>query len=1203
MFIFLSKKIAIPNGAQLCCASWNPEQGWIACGGQNGLLKVLKLESAPTKDGKGPRGIAAQSNLTMNQSLDGHAGSVVCATWNASYKKLTTSDENGLIIVWMMHRGMWYEEMINNRNKSVVKDMKWSSDGQKICIAYEDGAVIVGSVDGNRLWGKEMKVELCFVEWSPDGKHLVFVTKDGDVSIHDGSGNKLCNMALYAVDEKDKKSYKIVGLHWYDGCEGHISEDAPTLAIAFADGKVQITRGRYDDSAVLIDTGVELSQCKWNCDGTVLALAGTQKGRGSDGREYNIVQFYDPFGRHLKSLKVPGSKIEALAWEGTGLRICLAVDSHIYFANIRPDYRWGFYGTTLVYAYNRPDQVENCVVFWDTRSDERYIKYVKSLLAIKAAGDNAVLVSKVVNDNQQTISESVDGTTTTSSMDAPLPAKQYSLVLCDTIGSPVETRMIDFEPLFLTMTPRHIVAASADAIYMWQYRSNVSKLSVNGATESSNVTTRGGRECIFYVDDLQGSDVEHFRYVERQLEDPICAICASETWLMVGRASGMIHGFTLPHISLEMKYIVPCRPQMLALNSNSTLMSIVDINGVLSIMEVGPSTGNQNPVDAKMLAFEKKDVWDMLWAEDNPELFVMMEKARMYVYRNLEPEEPVLSSGYLCSYKDLQVKAALLDEILASPEQTDKSLIIDYETRSLRDARELLDNVGLADACDYIQDHSHPRLWRLLADAALEQLDFPMAERGFVKCCDYNGIQYVKRLQLLNDRVKQKAEVAAYFQRFDDAEALYRKIDRKDLAIELRKRLGDWFRVVQLVQSGGGDDTLLNHSWNMIGEYYADRHKWEKAIKYYAQANNIPALVQCYYTLGDFATLDTLVNDIPEGSPLLEEMARKFTRAGLCNSAVNAFLKMGDIKSAIDSCVLLNEWERAVTLAETHHFPQIESVLAKYGAHLMRNGKTLQAIELYRRANKSMDAAKLLGKLAKDVSKNPLRAKKLQVLAALEVERFRRKMLDTSVLTTKATTAATAAQVTAQTLESLVAHDAATSESRSLDNAWRGAEAYHLSLLAHRQLYRGQPERALHTSVKLASYDDILDEREVYSLIAVAAYYTKHFEQCSRALNHLEELVVDKDKEALDRLALKIFSTTRPFDPATRPHDCPSCKHPVKEWASKCDSCGRSFQTCMMSGATILDHRTYLCKTCRHSCIENEIRDASNCPLCHASLK
>lgn len=47
-----------------------------------------------------------------------------------------------------MSPGAWYEEMINNRNKSVVRSMSWNADGQKICIVYEDGAVIVGSVDG-----------------------------------------------------------------------------------------------------------------------------------------------------------------------------------------------------------------------------------------------------------------------------------------------------------------------------------------------------------------------------------------------------------------------------------------------------------------------------------------------------------------------------------------------------------------------------------------------------------------------------------------------------------------------------------------------------------------------------------------------------------------------------------------------------------------------------------------------------------------------------------------------------------------------------------------------------------------------------------------------------------------------------------------------------------------------------------------------
>lgn len=40
------------------------------------------------------------------------------------------------------------------RNKSVVRDLRWAPSGEKIAIVYEDGAVVVGGVDGNRLWSK-----------------------------------------------------------------------------------------------------------------------------------------------------------------------------------------------------------------------------------------------------------------------------------------------------------------------------------------------------------------------------------------------------------------------------------------------------------------------------------------------------------------------------------------------------------------------------------------------------------------------------------------------------------------------------------------------------------------------------------------------------------------------------------------------------------------------------------------------------------------------------------------------------------------------------------------------------------------------------------------------------------------------------------------------------------------------------------------
>lgn len=72
----------------------------------------------------------------MNITLDGHEGNIQVIRWNEDFNKLTTSDDNGLIIVWMLHEDAWFEEMINNRKKSTVEDIKWSTDGTKVCICY-----------------------------------------------------------------------------------------------------------------------------------------------------------------------------------------------------------------------------------------------------------------------------------------------------------------------------------------------------------------------------------------------------------------------------------------------------------------------------------------------------------------------------------------------------------------------------------------------------------------------------------------------------------------------------------------------------------------------------------------------------------------------------------------------------------------------------------------------------------------------------------------------------------------------------------------------------------------------------------------------------------------------------------------------------------------------------------------------------------
>ena len=64
----------------------------------------------------------------------------------------------------------------------------------------------------------------------------------------------------------------------------------------------------------------------------------------------------------------------------------------------------------------------------------------------------------------------------------------------------------------------------------------------------------------------------------------------------------------------------------------------------------------------------------------------------------------------------------------------------------------------------------------------------------------------IERMQNNDEKVKQKAEIACFFKRFDEAEQIYKDIDRKDLALSLRMKLGDWAKVVALIESGAGND-------------------------------------------------------------------------------------------------------------------------------------------------------------------------------------------------------------------------------------------------------------------------------------------------------------------------------------------------------------------------------------------------------------
>lgn len=202
-------------------------------------------------------------------------------------------------------------------------------------------------------------------------------------------------------------------------------------------------------------------------------------------------------------------------------------------------------------------------------------------------------------------------------------------------------------------------------------------------------------------------------------------------------------------------------------------------------------------------------------------------------------------------------------------------------------------------------------------------LDYANAEKALLKIDDFKTLKYVKKLQQLDDREKQKAEILSLYGKTDEAEKIFRNIERKDLAIQMYIKRGDYYRVLEMTKEGSGYDDILSKLTNKLGDDYAEKFEWDKAAEFYLTSKNYKGLIEAFTMLEDYDSLAQIIEEIPENDPLLNELADRFQLAGMADYAVKCYEKLGEFKKAIDCCVLLNHWNIATELAEKHGYAQI----------------------------------------------------------------------------------------------------------------------------------------------------------------------------------------------------------------------------------------------------------------------------------------
>lgn len=178
-------------------------------------------------------------------------------------------------------------------------------------------------------------------------------------------------------------------------------------------------------------------------------------------------------------------------------------------------------------------------------------------------------------------------------------------------------------------------------------------------------------------------------------------------------------------------------------------------------------------------------------------------------------------------------------------------------------------------------------------------------------------------------------------------------------------------------------------------------------------------------------------------------------------------------------------------------------------------------------------------------------------------------------------------------------------ESKSMDDAWHQAEAYHFWILAQKQLYRGEAESAMRTCLHLKYYDDVIDEEIIYALIALMSCCCGFYEQTSKALMKLESM------ESLDLeirrnyadLAVKIFMKYVPSDPRIIRETKKGKINDVGELINEFRKIKAN--VCVRTGRLIRSKDVIVkCKMCKHaSIVEEEINVKMICSLCHSEIK
>ena len=933
----------------------------------------------------------------------------------------------------------------------------------------------------------------------------------------------------------------------------------------------------------------------------------------------SILLFYDIKGELIKRFVCP-CHINSFSW-GNSSTIALAAEKYIYLSFVKYKYKWTFFNDTIVFAYSISDNKYN-IMFLDTINNTKQCKLVYNLINVLSSDFYCLIIHEKEEE-------------------------QYSFMITNSFCNVLDTKLCPVRPMYYAMNNEFVVIADYDYVYVLQYKGYVKPKNEGNNFEKKNSQSDLGlstkarynvsmnkldqksmNEFCFFIDDELNPEINYDYFTfshEKTAKNEIINICLSNFYLYVAKFNGIINKYNLYNMTIEKKFKIDENIKSFGLSPFEKYLWCINTNDYLSIYTLE----KENP---EKLNYYQKEVWDIKWCikKDDEEInddtleFAILQKNRLFFLRDLQIEgEMQRCSDYLAIYIDNEVTAVKIEK-LNNDRNNDffegKDYLIKYENKVLREFKEILEDdekTDLKEAFDYAQKNPCPTFYSLLTKKALDKLDFDTAQKTMLQTGDFEGLEFLKNVKNIEDDELKKAEILQYNSNFDEASNRYNKMNRGDLNLAMQMKLGKWDKVTDIMSKNNTNskDENLKIAYNNYADELMEKKDYDKAEENYEKAGNIQGLTNVYFAKEDYNKAADMLEVIPEEDEFLEEIGDKFRGIGMCDEACKAYIKHGNINKAMETLVANNKWGEAIELSRQNDFLNMEQLTNKFSSEFIKSGRKLDLVELYNKANMKTEVNKYLIEIACDMRKmrlNPLFIKKIYVLAALELERYKSQLSDSQINSDDNIHNIVSDELKDKdkTDKKKIINKYSSKEiDRILFNQWRGAEAYHFYMLCQVQLYNKKFKEACKTVMRLTLYEKELGSEEVYRLIALCAFLNKCFKICSKALcilKNLESINIYRRSKYKD-LAESIFLKYGPKNIDEKFFKCPNeeCKQLVSEYDIYCRNCGNNFSGCVLSGASIFDHHYFKCKQCHHKTKKSEVKKKpiNNCPLCHIALR